>query len=61
MGKQYSTVEVAKLLGIAQPNFQRLIRQGKIEAPPVQSLGNVKIRLWTAKDIQKAKKAIGGK
>jgi excisionase family DNA binding protein len=61
MGKQYSTVEVAKLLGIAQPNLQRLIRQGKIPAPPVQSLGNVKIRLWTAKDIQKAKKAMGGK
>ena len=57
--KTYSTVDVAKMLGIAQPNLQRLIREGKIDAPPVQTLGRVKVRLWTNKDIQKAKKAIG--
>ena len=52
------------MLGIAQPNLQRLIRLGRVEAPPLQKLGSVKIRLWTKADIQKAKKAIqarGGK
>ena len=58
MKRQYSTVEVAKMLGIAQPNLQRLIKAGRIDAPRVQSLGNVKVRLWTDADIRKAKKAI---
>jgi len=60
MKRQYSTVEVAKRLGIGQANFQRLIRTGRIEAPPVQTLGNVKVRLWGEMDIKKAKKAIKG-
>lgn len=60
MKRTYSTVEVAKMLDIAQPNLQRLIRAGKVKAPPVQSLGSVKIRLWTKADIEKAKKAIRG-
>jgi excisionase family DNA binding protein len=59
MERKYSTVEVAKKLGIAQSNLQRLIRQGRIEAPPVQMLGTVKIRLWTRADIKKARKALG--
>jgi predicted DNA-binding transcriptional regulator AlpA len=60
MKKQYSTVEVAKKLGIAQPNLQRLIRTGRIEAPPIHTLGNVKIRLWSEADIKKAKKSLRG-
>jgi predicted site-specific integrase-resolvase len=60
MERKYSTVEVAKKLGIAQPNLQRLIRTGRIEAPPIQSLGRVKIRLWSDEDIKKARKAIKG-
>lgn len=58
MKRTYSTVEVAKKLGIAQPNLQRLIKAGRIKAPRVQTLGKVKVRLWTETDIKKAKKAI---
>jgi hypothetical protein len=58
--KTFSTVEVAKKLKIGQANFQRLIRTGRIDAPPVQSLGNVKVRLWTAADIRQVKKQIEG-
>jgi predicted DNA-binding transcriptional regulator AlpA len=61
MPRTYSTVEVAKKLGIAQPNLQRLIRTGKIQPPPVRKLGSVKIRLWSNSDIKKARKAIKGK
>ena len=60
MKREYSTVEVAKKLGIAQPNLQRLIRAGRINAPPIQTLGRVKVRLWSEEDIKKAKKAIEG-
>lgn len=61
MGRKYSTVEVAKQLGILQPNLQKLIKERRVEAPPLQTLGGMKIRLWTKKDIEKARKAIGGK
>jgi DNA-binding transcriptional MerR regulator len=60
MKRTYSTVEVAKMLGIAQPNLQRLIRTGSVKAPRIQTLGNLKIRLWTKADIEKAKKVIEG-
>jgi len=58
MVRKYSTVEVAKKLGIAQPNLQRLIRLKRIPAPRIQKLGSVTIRLWTERDIQAARKAI---
>jgi hypothetical protein len=61
MKRTYSTVEVARQLGMVQPNLQRLIKEGRISAPPVQSLGNVKIRLWTEKDIEKVRKVLRGK
>jgi hypothetical protein len=48
------------MLGIAQPNLQRLIRTGRIEVPPIQTLGRVKVRLWSKADIKKARKAIKG-
>jgi hypothetical protein len=56
--RTYSTVDVAKKLGIAQPNLQRLIRTGRIAAPPLQVIGNIKVRLWSERDIKKAKKTI---
>lgn len=58
MKRTYSTVDVAQMLGIAQPNLQRLIKAGRIKAPRVQTLGRVKVRLWTEADIKKAKKAL---
>jgi len=34
-----STVQVAKLLGMHQPNFQRAIKRGTIPAPPLANVG----------------------
>jgi len=45
--KTYSTVEVAKLLGVGNDTLHRWIHSKVIPAPPVQRLGKVSVRLWT--------------
>lgn len=54
--KTYSTIQVARLLGIASGTFHRWIRERKIQAPPVQSLGDVQVRLWTVDDVEQVRK-----
>jgi excisionase family DNA binding protein len=54
--KTYSTVEVANLLGVGNDTLHRWIHSGVISAPPVQRLGNVRVRLWTEKEVEKVKK-----
>ena len=53
-----STVQVAKLLGVPQPNFQRAIKQGTIPAPPLADVGGIKVRLWSPKDVRRAIEAL---
>ena len=53
-----STSQVAKLLGLWQPNLQRLIRQRKVKAPPLVKVGGMKIRLWSVADVERARKSI---
>jgi hypothetical protein len=54
--KTYSTLQVAKLLGLTSATLHRWIRLKKIQAPPVQSLGGVQVRLWTVDDVEQARK-----
>jgi excisionase family DNA binding protein len=54
--KTYSTIQVARLLGIASGTFHRWIRENRIEAPPAQTLGGMQVRLWTDADIAKVRK-----
>lgn len=56
--RRYSTPEVAKMLGIHQPSLQRLIRQKRIPFPPLETVGRLKIRLWSKRDVEKARKAM---
>ena len=56
--RRYSTTEVAKMLGIHQPNLQRLIRQKRIPFPPLEQVGRLKVRLWTKADVERARKAM---
>jgi excisionase family DNA binding protein len=56
--RRYSTAEVAKMLALHQPNLQRLIREKRIPFPPLQRVGKLRIRLWTAKDVGRAREAI---
>jgi excisionase family DNA binding protein len=55
---RYSTVQVAKMLGIHQPSLQRLIRQKRIPFPPLVIVGGLRIRLWTKADVERAHKAM---
>jgi excisionase family DNA binding protein len=56
--RRYSTTEVAKMLGIHQPNLQRLIREKRIQFPPLERVGRLRIRLWTKADVERARKAM---
>jgi predicted site-specific integrase-resolvase len=54
--KTYSTVKVAKMLKIGWSTLYRWIVEGRVKAPPVQSVNGLQIRLWTEEDIEKLKK-----
>lgn len=56
--RKYSTPEVARLLGMHQPHLQRAIAQGKIPAPPLVKVGRLRIRLWTKRDVERARRAL---
>jgi predicted DNA-binding transcriptional regulator AlpA len=58
--KIYSSREAAKKLRISLMTLQRYIADGNwIKAPKVKQLGNVKARLWSASDIERARKLMG--
>jgi predicted site-specific integrase-resolvase len=55
--KACSSREAAKKLKISLMTLQRYIADGNwIKAPVLQKIGGVKIRLWTARDIERARK-----
>jgi hypothetical protein len=52
-----SSREAAKKLKISLMTLQRYIADGNwIKAPVLQKIGGVKVRLWTARDIERARK-----
>jgi excisionase family DNA binding protein len=56
MTKAFSTIQVAKLVGVTSDTLHRWIRESRIEAPPIQSLGGMKVRLWSQEDVNKVMK-----
>jgi excisionase family DNA binding protein len=54
--KTYSTVQVAKVLGISSDTIHRWIREGMVTAPQTQSLGGVRVRLWTENELEQVRK-----
>jgi excisionase family DNA binding protein len=56
--RKYSTTEVAKMLGLHQPNLQRAIRQRRITAPPIVKVGRMRIRLWSKTDVEVARREL---
>ena len=57
---KYSTRQAAKKLGRTLLTLQRHIAAGTIDAPPLVRVGSVKVRLWTDRDVEKARKVIAG-
>jgi hypothetical protein len=60
MKRKYSTREAAKKIGRNLASIQRLIAAGTIEAPPVVEVATQRVRLWSERDIEKARKAVVG-
>ena len=56
--RKLSTAEVAKMLGLHQPNLQRAIKAGKVKAPPLTRVGGVRVRLWTPRDVERVRKQL---
>jgi hypothetical protein len=60
MKGQFSTRQAAEKLGRKLITLQRHIAAGTIEAPPIVTVGGVKLRLWSDGDIEKARKVFRG-
>jgi hypothetical protein len=60
MKEKCSTREAARELGRTLVTLQRHIAAGTIDAPPLLEVGTVKVRLWSARDIEKARKVLAG-
>jgi predicted site-specific integrase-resolvase len=54
-----STAEATEKIGVHRVNLQKAIKEGRIKAPPVVSVGGVKVRLWSSDDVERASKALG--
>jgi excisionase family DNA binding protein len=57
--KSYTTVQAAKLIGVSRQTLQTWIAAGQIVAPEPVEIGDLKLRIWTARDIERAKKFKG--
>jgi len=55
-----STRGAARKLGISLISLQRYIAAKKITAPKLQRIGGVRVRLWTDRDIKRARKDLPG-
>jgi transposase-like protein len=49
----YSTIQVARLLEVTSDTLHRWIREKRVEAPPLQTLGAMQVRLWTKPDLER--------
>lgn len=50
--RDYATRDVAKTLGLSLITLKRYIAAKKIPVPPLKILGNVRVRVWTERDIE---------
>jgi predicted DNA-binding transcriptional regulator AlpA len=60
MKERLSTREAAKKLGVSIVTLQRHVSARTVPAPPLQKVGGVSVRLWSARDIEKARKVLAG-
>ena len=56
----YSTREAAELLGVSMATINRYIVAGTIPVPRLTKVGGVTVRLWTEKDVARARAIVSG-
>jgi transposase len=58
--EKLSTRDAAKKIGVHLLTLQRHVAAKTVDAPPLQKVGGVTVRLWSARDIEKARKVLAG-
>jgi hypothetical protein len=58
--EKVSTRDAAKKIGVALLTLQRHVSSKTVDAPPLQKIGGVSVRLWSARDIERARKVLSG-
>ena len=53
--KTYSTIRVAKILGVGTDTLHRWMLEKKVPRPQLQSVGGMSVRLWSEEDLRAAK------
>ena len=56
MAPIYSTLQVAQAIGVDKSTLLRWLYAEKIAEPSVKTVAGVKIRCWSEKDLERAKK-----
>ncbi len=56
--RKFSTTEAAKMIGLHRVNLQQAISQKRVTPPRLTTVGGVRIRLWTRKDVERARKQL---
>ena|ERR1700732_1986345 len=54
----YSTREAAKKLGVTILTLQRHVSAKTFDAPPLTKVGGVSVRLWSDRDIERARRVL---
>ena len=54
------TREAAKRMGVTLLTLQRHVKAKTVEAPALQIVKGKAVRLWSARDIEKARKVLAG-
>ena len=56
MKTSYSTAEVAKAIGVSKNTLLRWLYAGTLPEPKRETFGGVENRIWSEKDLEKARK-----
>lgn len=54
----FSTRQAAKKLGLGIATLSRYVTAKKVPAPKITKIGNLRVRLWTEKDIERVRKLL---
>jgi len=60
MKGSFSTRQAAERLGVTLLTLQRHVSAKTVDAPPLQKIGGVSVRLWADRDIEKARSVLAG-
>jgi hypothetical protein len=56
MNQTYSTLEVARTINVGKSTLLRWLWSGKLAEPTQKTVAGVMIRVWSEKDLERARK-----